>query len=286
MMNYVLLFSEVALTFIRLIGLGVGIDYLLSRKNKRFRGQVAGWSIWTLASIFQIVAQNINETGPTEILDFLFAVCTLIGSFIIAISIVVYFRHVPVSFVFSFTLFLLAIPIFIFVFFGVEIAVNFCIFLSFITVGGLYSIGIIERKSFKAQAKESIKWFYAIIGTAILQFVVYLYISIQGINLGLSSIELENEVLVGINNSFSIAILVLTVVLLIHLENTRSILYNFQLKDKYSHDLGNILQVMVSAFHIIEEKEIPADEREKIINLLNQKSQEVSDLIQEIRNLE
>ena len=90
----------------------------------------------------------------------------------------------------------------------------------------------------------------------------------------------------GVNNTFSIAILVLTVVLLIHLENTRSNLYNYQLKDKYSHDLGNILQVMVSAFHFIEGKEVPAEEREKIMDLLNQKSQEVSELIQEIRNLE
>ncbi len=285
-MNYVLFFSEVALTFIRLIGLGVGIDYLLSRKNKRFQGQVAGWSIWTLASILQISAQNISDTALTEILDFMFAVCTLVGSFIIAICIIVYFRYVPARIIFVITLALLIIPFPVLIIFGIEIAVNFCIFLSFITVGGLYFIGIIERTSFKIHAGESIKWFYAIIGTAILQFLVYIYISIQGINLGLSSVELENEVLVGINNSFSIAVIVLTVVLLIHLENTRSNLYNFQLKDKYSHDLGNILQVMVSAFHIIEEKEIPEDEREKIIDLLNQKSQEVSDLIQEIRNLE
>jgi hypothetical protein len=124
------------------------------------------------------------------------------------------------------------------------------------------------------------------IGTGIIQFLVYIFITLEGVNLGLSSIEFKNEVLVGVNNTFSIAILVFTVVLLIHLENSRMNMYNYQLKDKYSHDLGNILQVMVSAIHFIEKREIPEEEREKITTLLNQKSQEVSNLIQEIRKLE
>ena len=285
-MNNVLFFSQVALAFIRLIGLGVGLDFLLSRKKKRFRGQVAGWGIWILASIFQIFAQIVNDVALTDTFDFLFAVCTLVGSFLIAVSIIVYFRPVSVQSIFLFTIFLSFLPLLAYFFFGIETVVNFCIFLSFILVGGLYIIGIFESTNFKAQVGQSIKWFYAMIGTVIIQFIVYIYITLEGVNLGLSSIELKNEVLVGVNNTFSIAILVLTVVLLIHLENTRSNLYNYQLKDKYSHDLGNILQVMISAFHFIEGKEVPAEEREKIMDLLNQKSQEVSELIQEIRSLE
>ncbi len=285
-MNYVLFFTQLALVFIRMIGLGVGLDFLLSRKKKRFRGQVAGWGIWTLASVFQILAQMETNIALIDVLDFLFALCTLIGSFLIAVSIIVYFRPVSVKSVFFFTLFLSFLPLIIYFLFGIEIVVNFCILLSFILVGGLYTVGIIESVNFKTQVGQSIKWFYSIIGIAITQFFVYVYLLLEGVNLGLSSTELQNEVLVGVNNTFSIAILVLTVVLLIHLENTRSNLYNYQLKDKYSHDLGNILQVMVSAIHFIEEKGVPVEEKEKIMDLLNQKSQEVSELIQEIRNLE
>ena len=285
-MNYVLFFTQLALAFIRIIGFGVGLDFLLARKKKRFTGQVAGWSIWTFASVFQIFAQMETNSAFSNLFDFLFAVCTLIGSFLIAVSIIVYFRPVTVQYVFLFTVFLVLLPIVLYFFFGIETVVNFCIILSFILVGGLYTVGILESKNFKQQVGQSIKWFYVIIGTATLQFFLYGYLLLEGVNLGLSSVELENEVLVGVNNSFSIAILVLTVVLLIHLENTRSNLYNFQLKDKYSHDLGNILQVMVSAIHFIEEKGVPAEEKEKIMDLLNQKSQEVSELIQEIRNLE
>ncbi len=285
-MNYVLFFTQLALTFIRLIGLGIGLDFLISRKKKRFQGQVAGWSIWTLASILQILAQNVNDLAVANILDFLFAVCTLLGSFLIAISIIVYFRPISVRLIFLFTLLLLILPLISYFLFGIEIAVNFCIFFSFILVGGLYTIGVMESINFRTKVGQSVKWFYAIIGTVIIQLIVYIFITLQGVNLGVSSVELENEVLVGINNSFSIAILVLTVVLLIHLENSRMNLYNYQLKDKYSHDLGNILQVMVSAIHFIEKREIPAEEREKITDLLNRKSQEVSTLIQEIRKIE
>ncbi|MHA1945343.1 MAG: hypothetical protein ACXAC6_13350 [Candidatus Hodarchaeales archaeon] len=285
-MNNVLFFTQLALTFIRLIGLGIGIDFLISRKRKRFQGQVAGWSIWILASIFQILAQNVNDLAIANIFDLIFAICTLLGSFLIAVSIIVYFRPISVKFIFLFTLLLLFSPLVIYILFGIEIAVNFGIFFSFILVGGLYTIGIIYSKNFRTQAGQSVKWFYAMIGTGIFQFLVYIFITLEGVNLGLSSVELENEVLVGVNNTFSIAILVLTVVLLIHLENSRMRLDNYHLKDKYSHDLGNILQVMVSAIHFIEKKELPAEEREKITKLLNQKSQEVSTLIQEIRALE
>ncbi|MHA2166131.1 MAG: hypothetical protein ACXAAT_09730 [Candidatus Hodarchaeales archaeon] len=285
-MNNVLFFTQLALTFIRLIGLGIGIDFLISRKRKRFQGQVAGWSIWILASIFQILAQNVNDLAIANIFDLIFAICTLLGSFLIAVSIIVYFRPISVKFIFLFTLLLLFSPLVIYILFGIEIAVNFGIFFSFILVGRLYTIGIIYSNNFRTQAGQSVKWFYAMIGTGIFQLLVYIFITLEGVNLGLSSVELENEVLVGVNNTFSIAILVLTVVLLIHLENSRMRLDNYHLKDKYSHDLGNILQVMVSAIHFIEKKELPAEEREKITKLLNQKSQEVSTLIQEIRALE
>lgn len=285
-MNYVLIFTQLALTFIRLIGLGVGLDFLLSRKKKRFQGQVAGWTIWTLASIFQILAQIAHEELLITTFDLIFAIFTLVGSFLISVSIIVYFMDVPARFIFIFTLILLILPLTVFLLFGIEIAVNFCIFFSFILVGGLYAVGILGGKNFKQKMGQSIKWFYAMIGTGILQLVVYIYITLQGVNLGVSSVELENEILVGVNNTFSIAILVFTLVLLIHLENTRANLYNYQLKDKYSHDLGNILQVMLTAIYFIEEKSLPADEKEKIIDLLNQKSQEVSALIQEIRSLE
>lgn len=285
-MNYVLFFTQLALAFIRIIGLGIGLDFIISRGKKRFRGQVAGWGIWILASIFQILAQNVNDLTLVNILDLLFAVCTLIGSFLIAVSIIVYFRPISVVFIFRVTILLLILPLIVYFLMGIEVVANFCIYISFILVGGLYTIGIIESKRFRERVGQSIKWFYAIIVTILIQFIVYITITLQGVNLGVSSVELENEILVGVNNTFSIAVLVLTVVLLIHLENSRMRVDNYQLKDKYSHDLGNILQVMVSAIHFFEKKDLPADEREKIIELLNQKSEEVSTLIQEIRALE
>ena len=166
-MNNVLFFTQLALAFIRLIGLGIGLDFLISRKRKRFQGQVAGWSIWTLASIFQILAQNIDDLAIANIFDLIFAICTLSGSFLIAVSIIVYFRPISVKFIFLFTLLLLILPLIIYILFGIEIAVNFCIFFSFILVGGLYTIGIIESKKFRTQAGQSVKWFYAMIGTGI-----------------------------------------------------------------------------------------------------------------------
>ena len=77
----------------------------------------------------------------------------------------------------------------------------------------------------------------------------------------------------------------ITAILMIHLENSRSYHSNYQLKDKYSHDLGNIMQVIVSLIPLLQENESIGEERDSTMELLNQKCEEASDMITEIRTL-
>jgi hypothetical protein len=279
-------FSQVALIFVRLIGLGVAIDYLINIKRKRFQAQVAGWSIWTLASFSQLLTQFVTDTTIIEVLDFLFAISTLLGSFLLSISVIVYFRHVSVKPIFLVTMVLIIVPFLLYYFLGVNLAVNLTVSFSFIIIGGLFVIGMIEKKNFQQEVGESVKWFYVLIWTGALLMIIYIGFSLTGINLAAYSSEIESEVAIIVVNSFALALMVLILVLLIHMENSRSSLYNYKLKDKYSHNLGNLVQVMVSAIHIIEQGGVQKSERERIVDLLNQKSQEVSDLIHEIRTLE
>jgi hypothetical protein len=57
------------------------------------------------------------------------------------------------------------------------------------------------------------------------------------------------------------------------------------LKDNYSHDLGNILQVISSAFELIEMKGRAESETAELGELLKDKLNEAAKQIREIREL-
>ena len=57
------------------------------------------------------------------------------------------------------------------------------------------------------------------------------------------------------------------------------------LKDKYSHDLGNILQSMSMTYELIRGKSISEKELTEVYNLLKNKIYEASDLVRFIREL-
>jgi len=285
-MELIVVFSQISLVFIRIIGLGVGIDFLIVSKKKRFRAQVAGWTIWTLGSIFQLISQFTTDSNLIKIMDYLFGTATLVGAFLISVSIIVYFRHIPVLNIFLITLLLVAFPLIILIFFDLSTAVTFSILGGFLIIAFLYGFGLLEGQNFKQTVGESVKWFYALIIVGTVQMVTFTLFTLGGINLSVTSSQIEDLFALTIINSFAIATTVLTVVLLIHLENSRSNLYNFQLKDKYSHDLANIIQIIASAIHLVEKESLSVNDKEESIELLDQKLQEVLELLQEIRTLE
>ncbi len=285
-MELIVVFSQISLAFIRIIGLGVGIDFLLVTKKKRFGGQVAGWSIWTLGSISQIATQFTSDPNLIEIFEFLFGTGTLVGSFLISTSIIVYFHHLPVRNILIATLILSTSPLVILIMFGLSTAVTFSILGNFLIIGFLYVYGLIEGQNFKQAVGESVKWFYALIITGMIQMAVFIYFTLAGINLSVTSSQIEDLFALSIVNSFAIAVTVLIVVLLIHLENSRGNIYNFQLKDKYSHDLANLIQIITTTMHVIEKGSLSNYEKEESRSLLEQKLEEVHKLLQEIRTLE
>lgn len=288
-MSLIFYFSIIVLTIVRLIGLGVGLDFYLGTRKNRFLGQVSGWLIFTLAGITHLFSYlmegNLEYLWLKEILFLLFGVCTSLGVFLLTMSIMVYFKHVPKKVVLAFTLTLAIVPFLISLFFDVTTAVDFSLYSTYVIAGGIYILGIIEKKAFRQEVGASIKWFYSIIFVMVMQILVFSYLATQGITLGLYGTHFQDDFQLFVNNTLSIGILALTVVLFIHLETSRSERYNYRLKDKYSHDLGNLVQVIVSGMQFLEAQKIAEIEKKEIITLINDKCEEVAELIHEIRNL-
>lgn len=72
--------------------------------------------------------------------------------------------------------------------------------------------------------------------------------------------------------------------MIIHLEHNIANQEKFQLKDTYSHNLGNIIQVIFSASLLSEMDKTAEGESEKL-QLIQKKCNEASEIIKEIRKL-
>jgi hypothetical protein len=88
-----------------------------------------------------------------------------------------------------------------------------------------------------------------------------------------------------INYSLAILMTVLILALFIYIERGITADDKFQLKDKYSHNLGNLLQIMLASVSLIEADQLTPDEKDENLSLIQSKFQEASDLLNEIRQL-
>ncbi len=284
-MSLIFIFSIIVLTIVRLIGVGVGLDFFLGTRRQRFLAQILGWSISSLAGFCHLFSFLLEDVLLKELSFLLFSIFTSVGVFLITVSIMLYFKEATIKVVFLICSGLVCIPILLYFFLSLDIAVNFSLYSSYLIVAGIYFLGLTEKAKFKQEVGASIRWFYTIIIVGILQVLVILLLTFQGYNLGVYDVHFLDDFVILVNNTMSIGILAVTVVLLIHLENSRSERYNYRLKDKYSHDLGNIIQVIVGGMQLVESNQITDAEKRKTLLLINQKCEEGAELIHEIRNL-
>jgi hypothetical protein len=141
----------------------------------------------------------------------------------------------------------------------------------------------LERERFSQILLRSKKWFYALMGVAILQLVILLLISIQGFSYGLY--QSDNPLAIISNYTCAIGVTILIMVFLIHLEFSLSYRHRYQLKDKYSHNVANIIQMIYSTTELVRKTDSLSVEDLSNLDTITQKCETASDLIEEIRRL-
>jgi hypothetical protein len=111
-----------------------------------------------------------------------------------------------------------------------------------------------------------------------------LYI-ITSMQYGYGAYDADDPIIIMTNYIPIIIATLLMILLLIHLEYNISDKKKFELKDKYSHNLGNIMQAISTANEIINKKEVSKAESTELGELIETKIKEASELIREIREL-
>ncbi|MFX1537088.1 MAG: hypothetical protein ACFFDI_22985 [Promethearchaeota archaeon] len=251
-------------------------------KNKlRFKLFIIGWTLWALGTIFAITG-NIYENGIImESMLVLNGISVSMGSVFVVMGFRHYFNQVPIRLLGIICILLIVVPLVLSII-GYEYAVRFSSIMLYIFILSMILIGIIDWKNYKAVGGYSYIWIYVslIFGAILIVFLISL--SIGGYQYGLFGET--DDIAIILNYFFTIGITILLLILIIHLENSIVNQEKFQLKDNYSHNLGNIIQVIYSASLLTEMVGTAEGESEKL-ELIQKKCNEASGIIKEIRKL-
>ena len=282
-MNDLVLLSLIFFIFVRVIGLGISIDFLNATKAEKFKFLTLGWLFWILAALAPIFSSLVENIYLEEFLLFLNAFLATLGSLFYLWGFFKYFMTVSFKKMALLIIIFIISTVLLFLITDYAVTITFCAVIINLILISTFVIPPIKKKSFKKYMGRSIIWFYASILTISIFFPVSIIINLQGYEYGLYNAD--DPVLIMFNYIPTIVSSICLIILLVHLEYTTSSRKQLDLKDNYSHDLGNILQVISSAFELIEMKGRSESETSELGELLKDKLNEAAKQIRDIREL-
>jgi len=282
-MNELVFFCLIIMLFIRIIGLGTSLNFFYDLRKKFYFYFIFGWMFAIIGNILPLILDSIEDTFLLEFTLVLNALLISLSMILLMIGIFSYFLKINFLYFILSCVILTFIAILLFVFIDYNISIAFSVVIMNLTILIAFIIPFFKFKRFKEIIGKSIRWYY--VGFVILLgfLPISFFISTQGYGFGLYNTDdilfIILNYIIGIVNHF------LLIVLLIHLEYTISNEQQNQLKDKYSHNLGNIMQVIYSSADLFKRiVKVENIEKDKL-DLIERKCKEASKLINEIRNL-
>ncbi len=282
-MNDLVLLSLIIFIFIRVIGLGISIDFLNGTKAEKFKFLTLGWFFWILGVLTPIFSNLVEIIYLKEFLLVLNAFLVALGAIFLLWGFLKYFMTVSFKKMVSLIIIFIISTVLFFLITDYTVTITFCALFGNLILICNYVIPPIKKKSFKKFMGRSIIWYYASVLILSIFFPVSIIIALQGYGYGLYNAD--DPVLIMFNYIPVIVSSIILTILLVHLEYTTSSRKQLELKDNYSHDLGNILQVISSAFELIEMKGRTESETSELGELLKDKLNEAAKQIREIREL-
>ncbi len=283
-MNELILYSQIILFTIRVIGLGVSIEFYHDKKKNKFILFIISWILWILSTLLALFSLLWDDQTIYQILLILNVLFTSLGVIFYLWGINVYFLSLNPR------LMLIFIVLFTIIAFGFYIFINYLTAILFMVIGfnimliSTYIIPPIKIKKFQKYIGKSNRWYYSVLLFVFPYIIISIYTTLMGYDYGLYE---SNDTFIILLYYIPINfIFIILIILLIHLEYRISTREVRDLKDKYSHELGNILQTIYTASEISNnqenfQKEILAEMKD----LMRDKVKEASNLIKEIRDL-
>lgn len=282
-MNDLVLLCLIFFMCVRIIGLAVAIDYFHDTKDNKFIYIIIGWIFWIIASLFPIFSSIVENNNIKELYLVLNALFGLIGGIFYTWGFFRYFIILQFKKMVLLVAVSILLPISLYFLINFRVAIQLsAAFVNFLILA-TYIFPRLYVKDFKNFMGRSIRWYNTTSILLISYFPIYITISLLGYNYGLY--EADNTLIIILYYIPTVCSSILFIILLVHLEYTISTRQKFDLKDKYSHNLGNIMQVINSSSDLLNmTTNLSAQENENF-KLIQAKCKEASRLIKNIRKL-
>lgn len=270
------------LVSLRIFGLFVSIEFRLERKESHFIILIIGWSSWIVAGLFALATDFINDQFFSSIFLLINSISATLAMSIVLIGLHSYFRETQIKTLAVLTIIFVSIPVFAFILGQFTLAFNIsAAFLFFVVL--IYSlIPLFQREIFKSKLSgKSFFWYLIVLSIISIMVLSYIVSIIQGHSFGFYSEEYSLSMFINyfVGNISTIAILVY----FIHLEYDIFRTKKDNLRDKYSHDLGNIVQVIYSAIDLANVDDGVSKEKSENLKLIEKKCEEAAKLIKDIK---
>lgn len=281
-MDILVFYSLIIINILGVLGLFISIDFYFENKRRTFKIFSLAWIFYLISGVsaFFLDMQLNHLLLLVTFFVYIITYTCCIGCFTFAF--LLYFLNIRLKFL-IWLFFLIMIP-------SILISLLFTILLmiSYLTLlgGGILLAGLIlpvlNYENFRKKFRGSVKWYF-LLGLQLIVQIIFSVI-IQILDFEFTQGELGYFLYILNDFIFTIIIMVTILILIIHLEYNIINEEKDKLIDKYSHELGNIMQSILSASQLIN-KINKNDELVEIKDIQYQKLKESSDIINEIRKL-
>jgi hypothetical protein len=268
-----------------MMGLGITINLFFDLRRGRFKIIMLGWAIWIMAGIFPLVSEEAENTFLSESLLVANGIAAALGALLIFLGILFYFTHVSGKLSLMACVLIVIVPVLLFLTTDWTMAVNFSGITLYLALATAFVIVAAKRKALREIIGKAIVWSYVAILLSAFWVLFVLFLRFSSSEYSYGFYQSTDNPAVIVNYLFAIGITAVILVLFIHIEYSISQVEKYQLKDKYSHNLGNILQALTSAASLLELRKSRSQEDLLNLELIQQKCVEASSLVKEIRKL-
>ena len=281
-MHVIAIFGILLLISLRVVGLIISIEFLRDLEDSKFKILIMGWFIWIIAGFSALLLGIIENQLLTDILLLINGISTSIALLFVMMGLFSYFRELPQKTLIILSIIFVSAPFFAFLLGFYSLAFNLTSLFLFLILAFYGIIPLKEKKVFKNKISIKSYYWYLIVLLTFYSMTLSLMIFVfQGYSFGFYSDEFSIQMFVNyfLGNISTIALIIYS----IHLEYDISKIQKFKLIDMYSHDLGNLIQVVYSAAILTNVDEDLNKEKVENLDLIQKKCVEAAELIKDTR---
>jgi hypothetical protein len=282
-MHVVAIFGIVLLIILRLIGLLVSIEFKLEFKGNKYIVLIIGWFFWIIAGISALSAGYIEIPLFSDLFLLMNGISSTLAMLFILIGLHSYFRKVKVKSLIALSTIFTMIPLIAFFlgFYPISLNISFIFLFFVILFYAFLPFGRLEVFRTKLTPK-SLFWYLMLVIVITMTVISYVIFVFQGHSYGFYSDDFSIAMFINyfLGNISTLVILIYS----IHLEYDISKIQKYELRDRYSHDLGNIIQVIYSATDLTKESDDLNKDNSENLELIQKKCEEAAKLIKDIKD--